>query len=866
MRRSALLVATCSMLAAGVAHAQAFDDVLERVAEHRKVTVEELMPDTRSNALGPMQEGVSCPFLDFDVINVNGQPLWAVEVDVEQSIDDGPTTTTTIFIPYLPARGRTRARVHCSENPHPYRQTTRTIGSAGLFKAYRLDLDPERTVMELLTDRVNGDNASGSWQSVAQTRQTLAAQALDLIAAADDDDDDDDDDDPDDDFAALASALLKLELGAHELGAWVGEHPARLAQALALAQRAGAAERAQFAAAAIAGSPLSEHGGDAVERLVKMQCSGGRTGAQTLWLAATKGEIPSEATTKTVLERCGPSPKELTAWLGRIESPESAAVALGGLPDELFALAMPLIMARKDGDQAMAAFFADFASSEREQPARSLLLAIPGNALGATLARLAMAQTEARTAAVVALLEALLKKLESVAPADRKDIMMGAIAVLLGGQSPLPEVRAAILAHAAWAEPELDDKVSEAMQGQAEAFKVFDDDALAAAFAAKKMSRLDYFLAVGRLAGGHAPCTGFFGEGEKGSIEACLAVMERELAPLAGTAWRKEAIDGVADDLGGLGQSALVAGGAQTAEAAAWASLRKLGADVGYLAQQHCSRAGFAGDDGDARLELDRAARIDPQAPCIAAVTKEMRSAGTRRVISTVIRSLILAGLVWLGVWIFRRRLRKERAGRKVASDAPTAGSTGLLARLAGPGLLQRINGGLGEAQATLARDERPQAQQAARLLAQLPALAGKALAELARDAARSDAGAVRSRLVQQASGALYLVAVPGHAGEPRALRRQQGFAEGWLAHMERLRASVRQSGVSTGPITALVVFLGADASQGTLLVSFHDDRWALVPLMLVDDRDRRAGVATHAHRAHFNLAAGLAGAAPEAP
>ena len=50
-----------------------------------------------------------------------------------------------------------------------------------------------------------------------------------------------------------------------------------------------------------------------------------------------------------------------------------------------------------------------------------------------------------------------------------------------------------------------------------------------------------------------------------------------------------------------------------------------------------------------------------------------------------------------------------------------------------------------------------------------------------------------------------------------------------------------------------LVVFLRADPSQGTLLCALHDDGGALVPLMLLDERETPE-VRTHAQRHHFTL------------
>ncbi|MCC7000460.1 MAG: hypothetical protein IT370_38030 [Deltaproteobacteria bacterium] len=791
------------------------DQAIIRVATHRKADESDIRSMMRFAALAPLQQYSSCPNIDFDVINGSDSALWDMTAEIGQSVDSGPETVSSLHIPYLGPHQKVEVRYGCTGTSYTYGygSRTRTIAYPGMFPGARLDADTVASLLATTTDF--SYDASASRYTAGTGEGTLARAALDLI-------------DSDEDWRDLAALLLESEKGAGELAAHVAGPKGRVAAALALVRRAPPAGQSGFVLGLLSRSPLSIDR-DTLDELVGAQCSKGRAGALTLWLGAVKGEIADSTAQASVLAKCSPSAREIGPWLARLDDSAQLGIALTALGDDNFASALGSLKHGAVLAGALATVIARTSDVTRLGTALEALRGLPGDVRDLrgnflTLARPLSDALDRQHA------DAMTKLLDSLDASLRADTILDLTRLLIAGEVVGPELRAAIESKRAWADSDIDTLYLTKVRERSE---VFAPDAVVTAIQAGKISMVDYLVAANKLTG----CTT-----SKETITTCVAVMKSELAALAGVTLTDGFQTGVIDQVG------------RTPDAELWADLRHFGVDTGPLVRPLCSTArdGRAWN-ADRALSLARA--IDPQAACIASAVSFRAGRARRHLISMLLRGLGVAAAGALAFVFVRKKIPKYAGGPGKAATAPPEMPPGAIqGRLDGGGLQAALQGGLADTQKALAADGRAEAHRLGQLIGTLAPTVPGALAERTRTAARAAlaTGEVRSLLVRTGGAALYLVLVPGRADEPKTLRRHPSFGGGWLRHAARLLAALRQSG-SREPLVALVVFLRADASQGTLLCALHDDGGALVPLMLLDERETHE-VRTHAQRHHFTL------------
>jgi hypothetical protein len=83
--------------------------------------------------------------------------------------------------------------------------------------------------------------------------------------------------------------------------------------------------------------------------------------------------------------------------------------------------------------------------------------------------------------------------------------------------------------------------------------------------------------------------------------------------------------------------------------------------------------------------------------------------------------------------------------------------------------------------------------------------------------------GDLESALVRIDRAIVYLLVFPGRHDDRRRFRGYQAFARGWPAHASAVRRAASGEG-SNLPVVGLLYFLGLDAREGTLLVSYEGD------------------------------------------
>jgi hypothetical protein len=93
--------------------------------------------------------------------------------------------------------------------------------------------------------------------------------------------------------------------------------------------------------------------------------------------------------------------------------------------------------------------------------------------------------------------------------------------------------------------------------------------------------------------------------------------------------------------------------------------------------------------------------------------------------------------------------------------------------------------------------------------------------------------GELRSVLVRLDGALAYLLAFPGRREDPRTFRRYEAFRAGWPAHAAAVREAAGGDGAP--PLVALLVFLGLDAREGTVLVAYEGDGTSRYPDDLAD-------------------------------
>jgi len=267
------------------------------------------------------------------------------------------------------------------------------------------------------------------------------------------------------------------------------------------------------------------------------------------------------------------------------------------------------------------------------------------------------------------------------------------------------------------------------------------------------------------------------------------------------------------------------------------------------------------------RFGLDEALKVvgqvQPDAPCISRVRLRVDWAEAWATAVTVLQALSLllpfGGLVFL----MRRKLRPVQT--LIQASTPD------FSALSGPGTVEQrlgataawehgLQAALADTRKALREEGSPPAHAAEKAIALAESRGGgtEALAQQARllagEATRY--GKVQSVLLGGDGALVYLLVVPGRYEQPQTLRRHAGFAEGWLAHVERLTRALPADAAGT-PMLALLLFVETDARQVTLLSGLEALVLRLVPGALLDEREaKQVDGQVNAFRGSFSVEA----------
>jgi hypothetical protein len=121
--------------------------------------------------------------------------------------------------------------------------------------------------------------------------------------------------------------------------------------------------------------------------------------------------------------------------------------------------------------------------------------------------------------------------------------------------------------------------------------------------------------------------------------------------------------------------------------------------------------------------------------------------------------------------------------------------------------------------------------------------LASATLRERARASAIEGLGSgeVKSFLARCAGVLAYILIFPTRHEDPKGLRRYAPFRRGWVEHSRELRRRLAAQQEPNLPILSVLVFVGANGTDGSLLVGYDDERTSLLPGAVVEEAEGRA-------------------------
>ena len=399
----------------------------------------------KSHVKALVEVDASCP-ISGQVYNLSPRPLFDVVVTVRESETRGESggLTSTLHIPYLPAKSMARVSFPCKMSRFTYGYGSRTTYISGDGFADALPLTPAG-VDAMVAQRADTEDRGG--YSPATVSGSVADQILDAletqVIVRDGDD-----------FRDVAAAFLKTEKGGRALGKFVVGHARGVRVGQLPALLAGASQAG--AVGLLDGLTMGRLGvGAALAKPVVDRLCGAAQPERdrgALWLQVLSGKVLASAADARaeVLRRCAGSAAQtsarlksatdaqLGAALGALEGPpfDAALAAADGPPRRWGAIA-ELLRATVDAKK-LDLFTRKYPFSAMTDPkaVRDLLHAVAG------------AERGALDAAKAKILTLGLARLAELSPADANALVGELVGLVARGKLPSPAMSAAIRANA----------------------------------------------------------------------------------------------------------------------------------------------------------------------------------------------------------------------------------------------------------------------------------------------------------------------------------------------------------------------------------------------------------------------------------
>ncbi len=736
-----------------------------------------------------------CPGVDVDIINATGRTIWNIEAKVEQK-EGVQDRKDIVHLPYMLANTKVRINVSCLQD-YSYKSRYDYSGSSGISLNYSAQgsksLDEALPLM--LEQRADYSNIGSSVTPSVDARGTLLAAALEM----------------DDPAVAkeLVQAIARTGVGRKELGDAIAENgTGAIADEVVTAMaKLPPAQQAQLARTLLASEVALRWKDKLMPMIDRQLCTGNRADVVGLWIQA-QGEdgIPVKEFRERITEKCKPTKADGPGITAALEKePTRAGATLDAVDDELFASAVSAWTKVKPAvtSASLMAYLQDGQKADRFDAA---IKTVGADKLAVAIDSVIQTPEGPGAAHKAEWIAATFPKL----PAEDLELSVtAATRTMVTGGVKAVAMRDSIKGLAKLAPKAVEDvMVSQASSSS----RVFDAEKLQAA-------GLDMgeFLAFNANLG---DCTATIT-----LLTECadkIAAYKDKTGPgalkkQAKTAVKPEWVTAVRELLTGVGEPTKLIPVAEALGAA--------GFDTGFIADRACRDAEDAvrwDNDSDGALAL--AAKISPDAPCIAAVNDKIAGKKRKAVIMGILGIIGLIAPIGVGIWLVKKRWKKLQTDLPVETKEDVHTGVKLEDRLGPSGLGRQLSGAIAEASRELSGTA------AGRGLAHVDDSVINAASSTVQRAAKSADAA--TLLIRRGNQAIYVVALPVRHARPQIAQRY--LSAPWPEHIASIQKAAQL------PVLALVILCGPDAAEASLLVGYTDGVQTSDPETLLDAKDAR--------------------------
>lgn len=734
-----------------------------------------------------------CPGVDVDVINATGHTVWNIEVKIDQK-EGTSDRTDKVHLPYMLANTKARIQVSCLQD---YKSRYSYSPSGGISLSYfaKGSKSIDEALPLMLEQNVDYSNLGTSLSPSTTNTGNLLEAALEM-------------DDP-----AVAKELVqgiaRTGVGRKELGDAIATNGtgAIADEVVSSLAKLPAAQQAQLARTLLASSVALRWKDKLGPMIDSKLCTGNRADVVGLWIQA-QGEdgIPVEVFRKRISEKCKPTKADGPGITAALEKdPERAGPVLDAVDDDLFASAVAA-WGKVKAPATSASLFAYLKDGQNVARFDAAIKQVSSSAMPAAIDSVLQTPDGVAAGHKAEWVAAAFAKI----PADEIDLSVTtATRTLVSGGAKAPAMREAIKALAKLSPKAAEDvMVSQASTSS----KVFNAETLQTAgldmaeFLAFNANLPDCTATVELLTECLQKIAAYKDKSGEGALkkQARTAVKPEFLTSV------RELLTGVRDP------EALIPVSAAFSAA---------GFDAGFIADRACRDAEDAVRfDGDPRGSLALAAKITPDAPCIAAVQDKLDSKRRKAWLMGIIGILCLAVPLPLGIAMMKRKWRKTLGTLPVETKDEATNVVKLEDRLGPAGLGRQLVGAVAEGNRELSGTA------IGRALAHVDEAVINAASSTVRRAVKSADAA--TLIVRKQSVAIYVVALP--VRHPRPQITQRYLSAPWPEHLASIQRAANM------PVLAMIVLCGPDASEASLLLGYSDGAQVSDPEAMLDAKDAR--------------------------
>ena len=745
-----------------------------------------------------------CPGVDVDIINATGRTVWNIEAKVEQK-EGTSDRADVIHLPYMLANTKARIQVACLQDYKSRYSYSEPGGGISLNYSAQGAKKIDEALPLMLARKVDYTSIGATLSPSVDDKGNLLEAALAM-------------NDPEV-AKELVSAIARTGVGRKELGAAIAENGtgAIADEVVNSLAKLPAAQQAQLARTLLA-STVAMRWKDKLSPMIDSKlCSGARADVVGLWIQA-QGEdgIPVKEFRTRITEKCKPTKADGPGITAALEKePKRAGAVLDAVDDDLFASAA-LAWGKVKAPATSASLLAYLKDGQKADRFDLAIKQVSSGSMPAAIDSVVQTSEGAAASHKAEWVVAAFAKI----PADELDLAVTtATRTMVSGGAQAAPMRDAIKGLAKLAPKAAEDViVSQANQHS----KVFDAEKLQAAgldmpeFLAFNANLPDCTATVTTLTECAEKIAAYK---DKTGAGALVKQAKAAIKPEFLTAVR-ELLTGVSN------AEALIP--VSTALAAA-------GFETGFIADRACRDAEDAVRyDNDPSGALALAAKISPDAPCIAAVQDKEKSKTRKAWLMGILGILCLIVPLPVGISMMKRRWKKVQKSLPVEAKDDGATGTKLEDRLGPSGLGRQLSAAIADAKRELSGTP---AQYG---LAVIDDTVINAASSTVRRAVKS--GDAATLLIKRAGGegayrsangqGIYIVALPVREARTQIIQRYLNAS--WPEHV----ASIQKA--ANIPILALIVLCGPDATEASLLVGFTDGAQSSDPEAMLDAKEAR--------------------------